>query len=196
MSCGLRDVLEFERAGRPGGARRLERLRGRGAASRRRRSASPRSRRVFVPHPVQDRTDDELRAMARDVAAAALVALSTAAVPIIARRRQPGSAGPGSSPQWPISAGTPEHPLRVAIVGSGPAGFYAAGHLLKRKERTAEVDMFDRLPTPFGLVRGGRRARPPQDQVRHAGLREDRGAAGLPLLRQRRGRRGRRRTPS
>ncbi len=51
--------------------------------------------------------------------------------------------------------GTPENPLRVAIVGSGPAGFYAAEHLLKRDELTVEVDMFDRLPTPFGLVRAG-----------------------------------------
>jgi ferredoxin/flavodoxin---NADP+ reductase len=51
--------------------------------------------------------------------------------------------------------GTAENPLRVAIVGSGPAGFYAAGHLLKDKERVTQVDMFDRLPTPWGLVRGG-----------------------------------------
>jgi ferredoxin/flavodoxin---NADP+ reductase len=51
--------------------------------------------------------------------------------------------------------GTSENPLRVAIVGSGPAGFYAAGHLLKDKERVTQVDMFDRLPTPWGLVRGG-----------------------------------------
>ena len=54
-----------------------------------------------------------------------------------------------------ISAGTPENPLRVAIVGSGPSGFYAAGHLLNAKERMVEVDMFDTLPTPFGLVRAG-----------------------------------------
>lgn len=53
------------------------------------------------------------------------------------------------------SPGTPETPLRVAIVGSGPAGFYAAGHLLNAKEVTAEVDLYDRLPTPFGLVRAG-----------------------------------------
>jgi ferredoxin--NADP+ reductase len=46
-------------------------------------------------------------------------------------------------------------PLRVAIVGSGPAGFYAAEHLLKQGEAEVEVDMFDRLPTPFGLVRFG-----------------------------------------
>ena len=51
--------------------------------------------------------------------------------------------------------GTPGHPLRVAVVGSGPAGFYAAGHLLSAKDLTVEVDMFDRLPTPFGLVRAG-----------------------------------------
>jgi ferredoxin/flavodoxin---NADP+ reductase len=46
-------------------------------------------------------------------------------------------------------------PLRVAIVGSGPAGFYAAGALLGDEERLAEVDMIERLPTPWGLVRLG-----------------------------------------
>jgi ferredoxin/flavodoxin---NADP+ reductase len=51
--------------------------------------------------------------------------------------------------------GTEANPLRVAIVGSGPAGFYAAEHLLKREDVAVEVDMFDRLPTPFGLVRAG-----------------------------------------
>jgi ferredoxin--NADP+ reductase len=51
--------------------------------------------------------------------------------------------------------GTPDNPLRVAIVGSGPAGFYAAEHLLKREDVSVVVDMFDRLPTPFGLVRAG-----------------------------------------
>jgi ferredoxin/flavodoxin---NADP+ reductase len=51
--------------------------------------------------------------------------------------------------------GTPESPLRVAIVGAGPAGFYAAEHILKDGEVHAQVDLFDRLPTPFGLVRGG-----------------------------------------
>jgi ferredoxin/flavodoxin---NADP+ reductase len=44
--------------------------------------------------------------------------------------------------------------LRVAIVGSGPAGFYAAGALLAGDE-PVEVDMFERLPTPWGLVRLG-----------------------------------------
>jgi len=46
-------------------------------------------------------------------------------------------------------------PLRVAVIGSGPSGFYAAGHLLKQAPGPVEVDLFDRLPTPFGLVRGG-----------------------------------------
>ena len=45
--------------------------------------------------------------------------------------------------------------MRVAIIGSGPAGFYAAEALLKRTDVEIHVDMFDRLPTPFGLVRGG-----------------------------------------
>jgi len=51
--------------------------------------------------------------------------------------------------------GTEDHPLRVAIIGSGPAGFYTADHLLKQSDVHVEVDMFDRLPTPFGLVRFG-----------------------------------------
>jgi ferredoxin--NADP+ reductase len=54
-----------------------------------------------------------------------------------------------------VALGSPEQPLRVAIVGSGPAGFYAAGHLLNAKEVTVEVDLYDRLPTPYGLVRAG-----------------------------------------
>ena len=50
--------------------------------------------------------------------------------------------------------GTPEAPLRVAIIGAGPAGFYASAHLLKQ-DITVEIDLYDKLPTPFGLVRGG-----------------------------------------
>ena len=44
-------------------------------------------------------------------------------------------------------------PLRVAVVGSGPSGFYAAGFLLGHEDRPVEVDMLERLPTPWGLVR-------------------------------------------
>jgi len=47
-----------------------------------------------------------------------------------------------------------EPALRVAVVGSGPAGFYAAGALLAG-ETPVEVDMIERLPTPWGLVRLG-----------------------------------------
>ncbi len=50
-----------------------------------------------------------------------------------------------------MSAG---RPIRVAIVGSGPAGFYAAAHLLAA-DVAVEVDMIERLPTPWGLVRLG-----------------------------------------
>jgi ferredoxin--NADP+ reductase len=51
--------------------------------------------------------------------------------------------------------GTADDPVRVAIIGSGPAGFYTAEHLLKREDVAVTVDVFDRLPTPFGLVRSG-----------------------------------------
>ncbi len=51
--------------------------------------------------------------------------------------------------------GTKTNPLRVAIIGSGPAGFYTAEALFKQKDVVVEIDMFDRLPTPFGLVRDG-----------------------------------------
>ncbi len=54
-----------------------------------------------------------------------------------------------------MPVGTSEHPLRVAIIGSGPSGFYAAEHLLSQDDLHVEVEMFDRLPTPFGLVRAG-----------------------------------------
>jgi ferredoxin--NADP+ reductase len=46
-------------------------------------------------------------------------------------------------------------PTRIAVIGAGPAGFYAAGHLLKDGPDTLEVDMLERLPTPWGLVRSG-----------------------------------------
>ncbi|KAF8721731.1 hypothetical protein HU200_022907 [Digitaria exilis] len=52
-----------------------------------------------------------------------------------------------------FSAAAPE-PLHVCVVGSGPAGFYTADRLLKGHEG-AQVDIIDRLPTPFGLVRSG-----------------------------------------
>src|SRR6476619_3946341 len=44
--------------------------------------------------------------------------------------------------------------IRIAVVGSGPAGFYAAGALLD-PDPPVEVDMIERLPTPWGLGRLG-----------------------------------------
>lgn len=51
--------------------------------------------------------------------------------------------------------GAEANPLRVAIIGSGPTGFYTADHFLKQKNINVLVDMYDRLPTPYGLVRFG-----------------------------------------
>src|ERR1700691_6730787 len=57
-----------------------------------------------------------------------------------------------------------DSPIRIAVIGSGPAGFYTAGHLLKDgagghgaggHPGRFEVDMRERLPTPWGLVRSG-----------------------------------------
>lgn len=45
--------------------------------------------------------------------------------------------------------------MRVAVVGSGPSGIYAADALVSQEEVPVEVDIIDRLPVPFGLVRYG-----------------------------------------
>ncbi|MDE0611941.1 MAG: NADP oxidoreductase [Gammaproteobacteria bacterium] len=50
--------------------------------------------------------------------------------------------------------GTEAVPLRVAVVGAGPSGFYATEALLK-SEIAAQVDLIERLPSPYGLVRSG-----------------------------------------
>jgi len=52
--------------------------------------------------------------------------------------------------------GTAAEPLRVAVVGAGPTGYYAAEALFKNERGVVvEVDVYDRLPTPYGLVRAG-----------------------------------------
>lgn len=51
--------------------------------------------------------------------------------------------------------GTPDRPLRVAVIGAGPAAFYAVESLFKQANLVCQVDMFNRLPTPYGLVREG-----------------------------------------
>ncbi|NQW61876.1 MAG: NAD(P)-binding protein, partial [Deltaproteobacteria bacterium] len=50
---------------------------------------------------------------------------------------------------------TAAFPLRIAIIGAGPAGFFAAAALLGQSATRVTVDLFDALPTPFGLVRFG-----------------------------------------
>jgi len=45
--------------------------------------------------------------------------------------------------------------LRIAVIGAGPAGFYAAAAYFKQKDLNVHIDMFERLPSPFGLVRYG-----------------------------------------
>ena len=51
--------------------------------------------------------------------------------------------------------GTNDNPLRIAIIGSGPAGFYVVERLFNEQGLSVEIDMFDELATPCGLVRGG-----------------------------------------
>ena len=51
--------------------------------------------------------------------------------------------------------GAADRPLRIAVVGAGPAGLYAAESLLRRRDIFLTVDVFSRFPTPFGLVRDG-----------------------------------------
>ena len=45
--------------------------------------------------------------------------------------------------------------LRIAVIGSGPSGMYAADALVSQSEIPVSVDVIDRLPVPFGLVRYG-----------------------------------------
>ena len=54
-----------------------------------------------------------------------------------------------------LALGSTERPLHVAIVGSGPAGFYTAGALFEQQGVHLRVDMFERMAMPYGLVRYG-----------------------------------------
>ncbi|MEU2349143.1 FAD-dependent oxidoreductase [Modestobacter sp. NPDC049651] len=50
---------------------------------------------------------------------------------------------------------TTDGPYRVAVVGAGPAGFFTADALSRHREVAVEVDLLERLPAPFGLIRYG-----------------------------------------
>ncbi len=68
---------------------------------------------------------------------------------------------------------------RIAIIGAGPSGFYAADSLFKSGQ-PFQVDMFDRLPTPFGLLRGG--VAPDHQKMKSVGSYYDRIATTNPTF--------------
>ena len=80
----------------------------------------------------------------RLLARAQLQALHTSAAQLLAA--PVGSESPGFSNA---------SPLRVAVVGAGPAGCYTVDRLLHRFGDAVRVDLLERLPAPFGLVRYG-----------------------------------------
>jgi hypothetical protein len=74
VSCGLHDVAGFEEAGRPA-VLIASSVFGQAATDQAALLGQPGLARVLVPHPVQDRTDDEIRALARDAFADVLAAV-------------------------------------------------------------------------------------------------------------------------
>ena len=74
MSCGLRDVVEFEGAGKPAVLIASDAF-VEAATDQAAKLGQPELRRAFVAHPIQDRTDDELRELAAEVVEEALTAL-------------------------------------------------------------------------------------------------------------------------
>lgn len=75
MSCGLRDVMEFETLGRPSVLAASSAFT-QAADAQSVLLGQPELRRVMVPHPIQDRSDDELRVLARDAVEALLAAVT------------------------------------------------------------------------------------------------------------------------
>jgi len=76
VSCGLRDVIEFEALGRPGVLVASDAF-AQAAAEQVQLLGQPKLAYALAPHPIQDRTDDELRAMARSLAGEVLAAIRT-----------------------------------------------------------------------------------------------------------------------
>ena len=77
MSCGLRDVVEFESLGRPGVLIASDAF-AQAAANQVELLGQPKLAYTLAPHPIQDRTDDELRAIAASLVDAALSAIRSA----------------------------------------------------------------------------------------------------------------------
>ena len=75
MSCGLRDVVEFEAGGRPAVLIASDAF-VQAAEEQSRKLRQPALARAFVAHPVQDRTDDEMRVLAGAIVDEALTALT------------------------------------------------------------------------------------------------------------------------
>jgi len=65
--------------------------------------------------------------------------------------------------------------LRVAVVGAGPAGFFLAERLLGREDMTVQVDLYERLPAPYGLVRYG--VAPDHEKIKNVTRSFDKAAA-------------------
>lgn len=78
-----------------------------------------------------------------------------------------------------MSLGTEQNPLRVAVVGAGPSGFYASEALI-RSDLTVEIDLIERLPSPYGLVRSG--VAPDHPKLKQAILVYDKIASNNPEL--------------
>jgi adrenodoxin-NADP+ reductase len=77
---------------------------------------------------------------------------STATPPQFSKFNLPNN--PGNGKQRAFCSTTDLHSMRVCIVGSGPAGFYVAEELFKAS-KNVQVEMLEKLPTPYGLVRFG-----------------------------------------
>ena len=74
---------------------------------------------------------------------------------------------PGAGHVAYSTAATRERPLHLAIIGSGPAGYYTAYRLMK-KLPNVHIDMYESLPVPYGLVRFGVAPDHPEVKVRCA----------------------------
>jgi adrenodoxin-NADP+ reductase len=68
--------------------------------------------------------------------------------------RQSNAAGAVRSNAFTKAYSTGRRPLRMAIIGSGPAGYYSAYRIMKKLPESY-VDMYEQLPVPYGLVRFG-----------------------------------------